>query len=79
MPQLLSRVRTRTNDKDTALEQTAKTAPTVHHRVAPQATHPTPGEKSPNKWYPCMQGKDKAAVSAYSQYYCEAHLTVGLP
>ena len=45
MPQLLSRVRTPTNDQDTALVKPAKTAPTVRHGEAPQAAQPTPGEK----------------------------------
>ena len=42
---MLSRVRTISNDLDTAQVKTAKTAPVVLHGVAPQATHPTPGEK----------------------------------
>ena len=44
MPQLLSSVRTPTNDQDTALVKPAKTAPTVRHGEAPQAAQPTPGE-----------------------------------
>ncbi len=66
------------NDLDTALVKNAKTAPFVHHGVAPQATHPMPREQSSKIMYPCMQGAGTAAVSAYSQRVCEAHLSVGL-
>ena len=78
MPQLLSRVRTPTNDLDTALEKNAKTAPIVRPGEALQAAQPTPGEKSRKAVYPCMQGMRTAAASAYSQRVCEAHLSVGL-
>ena len=78
MPQLLSRVRTPTNDLDTALEKNAKTAPIVRPGEALQAAQPTPGEKSRKAVYPCMQGMGTAAVSAYAQHVCGAHLSVGL-
>ena len=78
MPQLLSRVRTISDDLDAALVKNAKTAPIVRHGEALQAAQPTPGEKSRKVAYPCMQGMGTAAVSAYSQRVCEAHLSVGL-
>ena len=47
MPQMLSRVRTISNDLDTALVKTAKTAPLEHHRSgAPGDASDARGKKS---------------------------------